>query len=80
MKVFYSDSGRWVTHLVVDVAVCEHGVEVLYTLLGVPVVIVLQASLYGAHVHRYLDDLIVVLKSVHKQKEVPFIISLFQTH
>lgn len=49
--------------LVVDVAVGEHGVEVLYTFLGVPVVIVLQTSLYGTHVHRCLDDLIVVLKS-----------------
>lgn len=50
-----------VADLVVDVAVSEHCVKVLDTLLGIPVVIVLQALLYRAHVHRNLDDLIVVL-------------------
>lgn len=65
-----SDSSLRVSHLVVNVAVCEHGVEVLYTLLGVPVVIILQTSLYGAHVHRRLDDLIVVLKSLQEEKDV----------
>lgn len=30
-----------VSYLVVDVAVCEHCVEVLDTLLGIPVVVVL---------------------------------------
>lgn len=48
--------------LVVDVAVCEHCVEVLDTLLGIPVIVVLQTFFYRAHVHRDLDDLIVVLK------------------
>lgn len=67
--------------LVVDVAVSEHGVEVLYTLLGIPVVIVLQTSLYGAHVHRCLDDPIVVLISVQKKKKYVFLISvLFETY
>lgn len=55
--------------LVVDVAVCEHCVEVLDTLLGVPVVVVLQAFLYRAHVHRSLDDLIVVLEGDREQRE-----------
>ena len=48
--------------LVVDVAVCEHCVEVLDALLGIPVVIGLQTFFYRAHVHGDLDDLIVVLK------------------
>lgn len=51
-----------VADLVVDVAVCEHCVEVLDALLGIPVVVVLQAFFYCAHVHRSLDDLIVVLE------------------
>lgn len=51
-----------VADLVVDVAVCEHCVEVLDTLMGIPVVVVLQTFFYRAHVHRYLDDLVVVLK------------------
>ena len=49
-------------NLVVDVAVGEHGVEVLNALLSVPVEVAVQALLYGAHVHRDLDDLVVVLK------------------
>lgn len=53
--------------LVVDVAVCEHRVEVLDTLLGIPVVVVLQAFFYRAHVHRGLDDLIVVLQGDREQ-------------
>ena len=56
-----------VADLVVDVAVCEHGVEVLDTLLGIPVVVVLQAFFYRAHVHRGLDDLIVVLQEDREQ-------------
>lgn len=48
-------------NLVVDVAVCEHCVEVLDTLLGIPVVVVLQTFLYGAHVHRTPYYLVVVL-------------------
>ena len=35
------------THLVVYVAVGEHGVEVLHTLAGTAVEVVLQALLYG---------------------------------
>lgn len=63
----YCDLNLVVYHLVVYVAVGEHGVKVLDTLLGVPVVIVLQTSLYGAHIHRCLDDLIVVLISVQRK-------------
>lgn len=50
-----------VADLVVDVAVSEHGVEVMDALLGVPIVVVLQALLYCPHVHRRLDDFVVVL-------------------
>lgn len=55
--------------LVVDVAVCEHSVKVLDTLLGIPVVVVLQTFFYRAHVHRSLDDLIVVLEGEGEQGE-----------
>lgn len=47
--------------LVINVAVGEHGVEVMDTLLGVPVVVVLQPFFDCTHVHRVLYDLIVVL-------------------
>lgn len=49
------------SHLVVDVAVSKHGVEVLDALAGAAVVVVLQPFLDGAHVHGLLDDLVVVL-------------------
>lgn len=55
--------------LVVDVAVSEHCVEVLDTFLGVPVVVVLQTFFYRAHVHRGLDDLVVVLQGEGEQVE-----------
>lgn len=55
-------TASYVANLVVDVAVCEHCVEVLDTLLGIPVVVVLQAFFYCAHIHRILYDLIIVLK------------------
>lgn len=48
-------------YLVVDVAVGEHGVEVLDALAGAAVEVVLQALLDRPHVHRLLDDLMVVL-------------------
>lgn len=54
--------------LVVDVAISEHCVEVLDALLGVPVVVVLQTFLYCAHVHRSLDDLVVVLGGEHVER------------
>lgn len=50
------------THLIVDVAVGEHGVEVLHALAGAAVVVVLQAALDGPHVHGLFDDLVIVLR------------------
>ena len=55
--------GDVVAGLVVHVAVGEHGVEVLHTLLGRPVLVRLQLLLDGAQVHRLLDDLEVVLET-----------------
>lgn len=49
-------------YLIVDVAVSEHGVEVLHGLTGTPVIVVLQTFLNGSHVHRVLDHLVVVLE------------------
>lgn len=57
-------------HLVVDVAVGEHGVEVLHALGRAPVVAVLQPPLDGPHVHRLLDDLVVVLGGRGEQQGV----------
>ena len=50
-----------VYYLVVDVTVGEHGVEVLDALAGAAVEVVLQPLLDRPHVHRLLDDLMVVL-------------------
>lgn len=52
---------RFVSDLVVDVAVCKHCVEVVNALLGVPVEAVFQTLFDCAHVHRGFDDLIIVL-------------------
>jgi len=49
-------------HLVVHVAVAEHGVEVLHTLQVFPVIAVLQPLLDGAQVHGTADDRIIVLQ------------------
>lgn len=49
------------SYLVVNVAVCKHGVEVLHALTGTAVVIVLQSLLDAAHVHRILYDLMIIL-------------------
>lgn len=54
-------------HLVVDVAVGEHSVEVLQTLCGTPVVVVLQPLLNSAQVHWWRYDVVVILiqKQIH---------------
>ena len=61
------------SYLVVDVTVGEHGVEVLDTLAGAAVEVVLQALLDRPHVHRLLDDLVVVLgereRDVERERE-----------
>lgn len=52
---------RSFTDLVVNVAVGEHGVEVLDAFTGAAVETVFQTLLDGPHVHGLLDDLIVIL-------------------
>lgn len=52
-------------HPVVDVAVGEHCVEVLQTLGGAPVVVVLQPLLDGPQVHRRRYDVVVILIQKH---------------
>lgn len=56
-------------HLVVDVTVGKHCIEVLHTFAGTPVVHVLQPFLDGAHVHRILDYLVIVLTKKRKGKK-----------
>lgn len=48
--------------LIVNVAVSEHGVEVLHALAGTAVEIVFQPLLYGAQVHGDFDNLVIVLQ------------------
>lgn len=54
-------------YLVVDVAVGKHGVEVVNTFLGVPVVTVLKPFLDRSHVHRAFYDLVIVLMEREKR-------------
>ena len=49
-------------YLVVNVAVGEHGVEVLDTFLGVTVVAVLKTLLDCSHVHRTLNNFVIILQ------------------
>lgn len=51
------------SHLVVDVTICKHSVEILDTFLSIPVIVVFQALLYCSHIHRRFNDLIVILES-----------------
>ena len=61
-----SPQGSWTpattSHLVVDVTICKHSVEVLDTFLSIPVIVVFQALLYCSHIHRRFNDLIVILE------------------
>ena len=57
----------WV-YLIVNVAVGEHCVEVVYALMGVPVVAIFQTFLDSAHIHGGLDDLVVVLGPGRKRR------------
>lgn len=50
------------TYLVVNVAVGEHCVEVLYALTCTAVEVVLQTLFYGPHVHGLFDNFMVILK------------------
>ena len=56
------------THLVVDVTICKHSVEVLDTFLSIPVIVVFQALLYCSHIHRCFNDLIVILQRRESKK------------
>lgn len=49
-------------HLVIDVAVGEHGVEVLQAVTRGPIVVVLQAFLNGSQVHGRRYDLVIILR------------------
>ncbi len=55
-------SSKVFTYAVVNIAVGEHGVEVLYTLLCFPVVSVLKALLNSAQIHRIFNNCIIILK------------------
>lgn len=58
------------TNLVVDVAVGEHGVEILHALAGTAVKIVLQSFLDGAHVHWLFNDVIVILNEIRERVKI----------
>ena len=51
-------------YLVVNVAVGEHGCEVVDTFLGIPVVMVFKPFLDCSHVHRIFDNIVVVLEEI----------------
>lgn len=53
---------RTKSYLVINVAIGEHGVEVLHALVGTAVVVIFQSLLDSAHVHGSFDDLMIVLE------------------
>lgn len=57
-------------YLVINIAVCEHCVEVLHTLACTPVVHILQSFLDGPHVHWFLYYFVIVLDAKGKQKVI----------
>ena len=62
MTMLYRTVGEnGVCYLVVYITVGEHGVEVLHTLSGAAVVVVLQSLLDRPHVHRGLYDRVIIL-------------------
>ncbi len=52
------------TDLVVDVAVCKHGVEILQALAGTVVIIVFKSSLDSPHIHGLFDDFEIILHEI----------------
>lgn len=72
--LLHSPQGSWtptpISHLVVDVTICKHSVEVLDTFLSIPVIVVFQALLYCSHIHRRFNDLIVILESREQKSSV----------
>lgn len=58
------------SHLVIDVTICKHSVEVLDTFLSIPVIVVFQALLYCSHIHWLLDDLVVILQHTVRTGQV----------
>lgn len=74
MSASSSPQGSWTpaptSHLVVDVTICKHSVEVLDTFLSIPVIVVFQALLYCSHIHRCFNDLIVILESRESKRPV----------
>ena len=61
--IFGGDIGLpYISGLVVEIAVVEHGSEVVNALLGAMVTILFQSLLDSAHVHWELDDFKVILK------------------
>lgn len=61
------ESGHIADYLIVDVAVGKHGVEIVNTFLGVPVVTVLKPFLDCSHVHWAFNYFIIVLKEHGKR-------------
>lgn len=57
-----TDPSDWLAHLVIDVAIGEHGVEVLNAFTRTAVEIILQTLLDGPHVHGLLDDFMIILQ------------------
>lgn len=58
------------TYLVIDITVGEHGIKILHTLWGSPIIVVLKPPFNSTHVHRLLYNFVIILnKQTNKIQE-----------
>lgn len=59
----------WALYLVINVTICKHGVEILHTFTGTPVIVMFQALLDRPHVHGVFYYFVIIL--LEKQDITP---------
>lgn len=61
----------WAFYLVINVTVCKHGVEILHTFTGTPVIVMFQALLDRPHVHGVFYYFVVILLEKQERCYLP---------
>lgn len=67
-------------YLVINVTVCKHGVEILHTFTGTPVIVVFQALLDRPHVHGVFYDFVIILLEKQGRCYIGFDVIRFCSH
>lgn len=62
-------NNTYITRLVVDIAICEHRIEILHGFFSWTVVVGLQAFLDCSQIHWSLDDFMIILMSRNNEVE-----------